>query len=495
MKKEDTAHFPSTPWVPDREDRADDLSEMSQTSVTSFEEAMMDYAKFYYWLLKDRAITAAPMYHLSEILTKMTVDTLRDIYREYLLKPAAGRLKKQQLIESLLKAITDQNQLEEFIMTLPNTHWEFFKDVLKAKEINDDCSTHMIDRAQSALSQGYLYLFDHKGGFTYLVPDEVKAAYKQIDKPYLHEHMKARFLLDQFACAAVNLYGVLSLEELAGIVNENNHNKEDDRLSEDMLEFCLIGNEYYNSDYIMERGFIADCHFGTEDLDGLDQDEVQSLLKIRQGKPRYFPGIKTFLRYADPDYYEQTPQIKALKKELRQVGLSVAEAEDLIDTLHDKITAHADLSQLLGHLKEYGVGFDNEQAANKLLQAIVKVHNSTRLWSNYGHTPDEMAKLLGGINPRGISFGKNMTKMLVEGELDLDELKESLWEKPLINSEFKNSVMSEIERVKKMKDQKEKVGTPDNIIPFKKPGRNDPCPCGSGLKYKKCCGKNAGDAD
>ena len=21
-------------------------------------------------------------------------------------------------------------------------------------------------------------------------------------------------------------------------------------------------------------------------------------------------------------------------------------------------------------------------------------------------------------------------------------------------------------------------------------GRNDPCPCGSGLKYKKCCGRN-----
>jgi uncharacterized protein YecA (UPF0149 family) len=24
-----------------------------------------------------------------------------------------------------------------------------------------------------------------------------------------------------------------------------------------------------------------------------------------------------------------------------------------------------------------------------------------------------------------------------------------------------------------------------------KVGRNDPCPCGSGLKYKKCCGKDA----
>ncbi|WP_337489209.1 SEC-C metal-binding domain-containing protein, partial [[Ruminococcus] torques] len=25
----------------------------------------------------------------------------------------------------------------------------------------------------------------------------------------------------------------------------------------------------------------------------------------------------------------------------------------------------------------------------------------------------------------------------------------------------------------------------------KKIGRNDPCPCGSGKKYKKCCGRNA----
>ncbi|MCK4248324.1 MAG: SEC-C domain-containing protein [Candidatus Omnitrophica bacterium] len=28
---------------------------------------------------------------------------------------------------------------------------------------------------------------------------------------------------------------------------------------------------------------------------------------------------------------------------------------------------------------------------------------------------------------------------------------------------------------------------PDSSKPGK-PGRNTPCPCGSGLKYKKCCG-------
>jgi uncharacterized protein YecA (UPF0149 family) len=28
-----------------------------------------------------------------------------------------------------------------------------------------------------------------------------------------------------------------------------------------------------------------------------------------------------------------------------------------------------------------------------------------------------------------------------------------------------------------------------DITTKKKVGRNDPCPCGSGEKYKKCCGK------
>ncbi len=27
-------------------------------------------------------------------------------------------------------------------------------------------------------------------------------------------------------------------------------------------------------------------------------------------------------------------------------------------------------------------------------------------------------------------------------------------------------------------------------VPREKVGRNDPCPCGSGKKYKKCCGLN-----
>jgi SWIM/SEC-C metal-binding protein len=33
------------------------------------------------------------------------------------------------------------------------------------------------------------------------------------------------------------------------------------------------------------------------------------------------------------------------------------------------------------------------------------------------------------------------------------------------------------------------LNTPKTVTVDKKVGRNEPCPCGSGMKYKKCCGK------
>ena len=48
-------------------------------------------------------------------------------------------------------------------------------------------------------------------------------------------------------------------------------------------------------------------------------------------------------------------------------------------------------------------------------------------------------------------------------------------------------IFDDLTRKKLFLEQK-KSGT---VIVGKKVGRNDPCPCGSGKKYKYCCGKNA----
>ncbi|MDR0570714.1 MAG: SEC-C domain-containing protein [Clostridiales Family XIII bacterium] len=38
-----------------------------------------------------------------------------------------------------------------------------------------------------------------------------------------------------------------------------------------------------------------------------------------------------------------------------------------------------------------------------------------------------------------------------------------------------------------------KYRTSKTLVKEKLPGRNDPCPCGSGKKYKKCCGAGVSD--
>lgn len=50
-----------------------------------------------------------------------------------------------------------------------------------------------------------------------------------------------------------------------------------------------------------------------------------------------------------------------------------------------------------------------------------------------------------------------------------------------------NDIFDEETRKKLYKEQKEST----TIHKDKKVYPNDPCPCGSGKKYKKCCGKNA----
>lgn len=48
-----------------------------------------------------------------------------------------------------------------------------------------------------------------------------------------------------------------------------------------------------------------------------------------------------------------------------------------------------------------------------------------------------------------------------------------------------DGVLSEERRAEITKEYKKSK----TVVKEKLPGRNDPCPCGSGKKYKKCCGK------
>ena len=58
-------------------------------------------------------------------------------------------------------------------------------------------------------------------------------------------------------------------------------------------------------------------------------------------------------------------------------------------------------------------------------------------------------------------------------------------DKKLQDLALKGKTPEEIEAEKKLLKETKKV---DPLAAKGEPGRNDPCPCGSGKKFKKCCG-------
>ncbi len=92
------------------------------------------------------------------------------------------------------------------------------------------------------------------------------------------------------------------------------------------------------------------------------------------------------------------------------------------------------------------------------------------LAEKYGQNVMTMVGFLDGIND------SLLYKNMVDAKADwLYELPQ--WEK----------IFDEETRKRLYREQKQS-GT---VRKPKKIGRNDPCPCGSGKKYKKCCGRNA----
>ena len=115
-----------------------------------------------------------------------------------------------------------------------------------------------------------------------------------------------------------------------------------------------------------------------------------------------------------------------------------------------------------------------------------------RKWEQHIDDMDELKK---GIGLRSYGSHDPVVAYRMEGFEMFDAMVDSICEdtiRILYNTHLRKDVP--IERKQAVKE----IPTPtsDGSLSAtrrtgKKPGRNDPCPCGSGLKYKKCCGRNA----
>lgn len=108
---------------------------------------------------------------------------------------------------------------------------------------------------------------------------------------------------------------------------------------------------------------------------------------------------------------------------------------------------------------------------------------------------DNMDQLRDGIGLRAYGQTDPVVAYQKEGFDMFDEMISAI-QQGTVQTLFRVTVRTKVERVQTMQPQSASHGGKGTEKPAqrrvaKKVGRNDPCPCGSGKKYKNCCGRNA----
>ena len=95
-----------------------------------------------------------------------------------------------------------------------------------------------------------------------------------------------------------------------------------------------------------------------------------------------------------------------------------------------------------------------------------------------------MKKIFDGKKTAKLGTDKNPAAVHVQTKKRMKEVA-GIFEK----NGWKYSIELEADKPEDVTHLELLLNPPKTVIAEKKVGRNEPCPCGSGKKYKKCCGE------
>lgn len=296
-------------------------------------------------------------------------------------------------------------------------------------------------------------------------------------------------LLRKYFNAMANLYGIIPLHKAKEIIFTL-HPK---LITEDeFLAFAEIARHECEDYYILGGDELYTDARHTKPLDreiiditliGESSDLFMETKRSQQDKPYYVPNKKHLLEYADSFYCEDTPEKLKLRDFLKKrCGLSdEREAVIFDELLYGVRSIVVQLSDVLNHLEKLGVQLKSEQDLEQFVALYRAFHNTTRMPCNRGYTPEEIVQMTPPEERfQSLTLGPNIREYLQTREMDLEDCRKQILTMKMPSEAMRVDLLKQLTEIKPPVVQPEKQ---------KKVGRNDPCPCGSGKKYKKCCGK------
>jgi hypothetical protein len=184
--------------------------------------------------------------------------------------------------------------------------------------------------------------------------------------------------------------------------------------------------------------------FGYKDCRVFDAKEIAKEHRMRPEADYYPFTKKQLLKAGDPDYIDRTPHMNSfISFLLENYKLTDQRLKEIILQIIHMINLDTQPELIIEYLQNW-LEIPSYKFPQVLTERIMELSNNTRQWVLKGHTPNELfqteKKFLKPLPAESFTKGQPNTKAI-------------------------------------------------NPVTSTKVGRNDPCPCGSGKKYKKCCGK------
>lgn len=291
-------------------------------------------------------------------------------------------------------------------------------------------------------------------------------------------------LLYDYFEAFANLYQLLPLKDAYKIISRQN---KDLITLDEFIAFSEIARHEEHFYYILakdelyldapkeepiDREIVHSC------LVDIDYEYYYNLVKHQINKPLKILPKQELLKYKDDMYIADTPYVRAMTNFLcSRLKLSAQRTDDIISDLILIITCDDRPFDALSEMLDRKEIMMTKSQLKNFIKLFTDLSNNTRLPQNKGFTPLELSANRGDQKViDSISFGSNITAALKSGEADIQEYRKEI-------------LMSELPEKVKMDMLRQLSQIEGKNTTQKKVGRNDPCPCGSGKKYKKCCGK------
>lgn len=253
----------------------------------------------------------------------------------------------------------------------------------------------------------------------------VRQAYEKIDMEQILPKIRRNSMLREFIISILNLYGVVEVSWAVTLFNKY--------YAPEVNEAEII-NLVKNDMRLVCQSKIMENYIVEETIYALDKSNFKDFVGATVDRDYFIPSQELLEKVNDETYYEPSLQVEKLKSHLRTKYLqdeSIIEEAVIAVTMISKVDCDKTgktMELILEELTNLGIEFENLADINEMIKHISPVVNVTRKWINKGFTAQELS--------------------------------------PHIFDD--------------------KTGQKVKVLDI---GRNAPCPCGSGKKYKKCCGK------